>query len=128
MEQKRNLDVDDFYKRMEFLRSHNADSGIFAFVVKYEGVDMCCFLMGHDAVYSQVLVDTFVLDKTWRSETNTPFFLRVAQNTAEQVARLLGVKKITYMVPVGLGELVLKHFADKRMKIKEWVVSYEMED
>ena len=126
MEQKRNLDIDGFYKRMGILRANNGDLGLFAFVVQYDGVDMCCFLMAQDLVYKQLVFDTFVLDKEWRSETNTPFFMRVGRDTAEQVARLLGVKKISYVTPI--PEVFLKQLDDKRMKIIEWVVSWKLED
>lgn len=126
MEQKRNLDVDGFYKRMEHLRSSNADSAIFGFVVEYDGDAVSCWLMAHDVIFKQIVVDTFVLDKAWRSETNTPFFTRVCADTCEQVARLLGVKKISYVTPI--PEVFLKQLDDKRMKIIEWVVSWEIED
>ena len=122
LEQKRRVNLDEFYRRANLTRGP-ADGG-FAFVVEYDEEPICAFWMYHDVLDQQIVVDTFVVDKPWRSETNTPFFLRIAQGATEQVARMIGVSCITFVTPI--HEIMMKHFQDERMEVRQHVVSYDL--
>jgi hypothetical protein len=93
-----------------------------AFVAYEDGAPVACWLFTGNAVYSVVVIDTFIVDAAFRTHDRVKLLVKLAYKTAERAAQDLGFERVSWSSHPKLAARFIEYLKDEGAEIGEHVV------